>query len=618
MSLMLPTEQDLHEWVESDLEHLAPDVRSKYDDRKSAIRAVVGAGLTISQAASKFGLNRRTLTKTLKDTQALAEDGKPWGWRACLPRRVRNAKVIEVSEPPLKSGPGAFTQLIRAVPDAGKLLQTYTKPLPTRERRSSGFENFFEKFLTLLRKKIGIEGYPFNTGDRGRRALLSHLRKLRQQTPDIGREAELAEEAQAKQVQEVFAFSVLERLEFDAHRMDCALRMEVEDASGRVVVREISYVWLLVLICAVSRLILGYTIVVGRAYTQVDVLRVFARALRAWEARDLLVPNMQYVAESGIGTVPGTGRLLRGIMTAADNALAHHAKLTTANLTRHFRGVLNLGVPRVPETRGILEALFKKLADGAIRLIPGGFEPARDANTPERATTPYSPEKHPFNSVALHDLLDVIVAAYEVTPLPSLDSQSPMEIVRHHVNSGGWLFESSVSEDDSNKLVTLRTRVTIKGNQKEGRQPYVRYLYARYRAFGLRDRWDQVGQTYEAVMALDDMRHMTLLDKRGEVFARLTALPPWSRTRHDYDLRKLVHRWAKRGLFSIAGADDAIAAYRVFVRKNAAQIPAAMDQFAKHHHLHNSSCDEIEAPRATALVPRGGPVTFDHIKDPTK
>ena len=327
---------------------------------------------------------------------------------------------------------------------------------------------------------------------------------------------------------------------------------------------------------------------------------------------------MNYVPESGVGTSPATGRLLRGILTAADNALAHHAKLTTTNLTQHFRGVINLGVPRVPETRGILEALFKKLEEGAIRHIPGGFEPKRDADTPERSTTPYTPEKHPLNPVAFDDLLDVIIAGYNATPLPSMGNQSPLEIVRRHHSSGGWTFESTLTEEDASKLVTLRTKVTIKGNRKECRQPYVHYLYARYRAFGLRDRWDQLGETYDAVMALDDMRQMTLLDKRGDVFARLTALPPWSRTRHDFDLRRLIHRWVKRGLFSIAGADDAIAAYREFVRKHAGQMPAAADQLAKHNQLHKPPHTDTTAAHPTAFIPRGGLVSFDHIKDPTK
>src|SRR3546814_13526913 len=62
---------------------------------------------------------------------------------------------------------------------------------------------------------------------------------------------------------------------------------------------------------------------------------------------------------------------------------------------------------------------------------------------------------------------------------------------------------------------------------------------------------------------------------------------PWSRTRHDYDLRKLIIRWGNRGLFSIVGVDDAVASYRAFVRAHAGQMPAAADQLGKYWSNHS-------------------------------
>src|SRR5690606_8633054 len=136
----------------------------------------------------------------------------------------------------------------------------FTKPLPTRERRSKAFNDFFERFLALIRKHTDGVGYPFNAPDRGRRSVLEHLQKLRRPLPDLEREAALAEAAQAKQFNEVFRLGPMERLEFDAHRMDCKFSVELEDASGRSQVRQITYVWLLLLIDAVTRLILGYSL----------------------------------------------------------------------------------------------------------------------------------------------------------------------------------------------------------------------------------------------------------------------------------------------------------------------------------------------------------------------
>jgi putative transposase len=616
MNIFPPTEEELDEWDEPELNGRTPQIIAAYNKRKAALRSVV-RGNSMLAAAKANGVQRNTLIKMVNTCAAMAPDGKPWGWRVCLPHRVRVPSAKQTSPVPAKSGPGAFGRLLRALPGVAPMLADFHKPLPTRERRSTAFERLFEKFLAAVRKHTLGVGYPFNAGDKGRRALLEHLKRIRQDLPQSECEEEYTDVTQAKQLKEVFDFGMMERLEFDAHRMDADFCLEVEDGSGKTVLREISYVWLLLIIDAASRLVLGWSLVVGRGYSQIDVLRLFNRALTPWVPRDLLAPEMKYVPESGVGTVVATGRLLRGVLSAIDNAMAHHAKLTTTNATRHMRGVLHLGPAHVPETRGVLEALFRQMENGAIRHLPGGFEPARGADTPKRATTADSAEQHPLNPVALHDLMDVVIAGYNATPLTALGEQSALAVVRRFVSGGGWTFESSRTPADASNLALLRLTVTIKGNRKEGRQPYVNYRRARYRAFGLRDRWDWVGQEVQAVISMEDLRYITLLTVKGDVLVRLTALPPWSRTRHDFDMRKLIIRWSNRGLFSIVGVDDAISAYRTFVRTHAHQLPAAVDQLAKH-----SSCTPLAPTSQTqapvVFAPRGGRVSFDHSKDPTK
>lgn len=617
MTTSLVTEEQLAEWVEPDLTDRSPAVCTEYENRKAALRAVA-CGRSILASAVAHGLNRKSLTKTVRDCMALAPDGKPWGWRACIPHRARVVSVKDAPAVPIAPGSGAFSRLLRALPELELLLAGFSKPLPTRQRRSPAFERFLDKFFAAIRKHTNDIGYPFNSSDRGRRSVLGHIKRLRSEVPASEGEGEQIELMHAKQLKEVFELGVMERLEFDAHRMDADFCVEVDDSSGKTALREISYIWLLVIIDSASRLVLGWSLVMGRGYSQIDVLRVFTRSLLPWEPRELLAPEMKYVPESGIGTMPATSRLQRGLMTAADNALAHHAKLTTTNLTRHLRGVLSLGPAHVPETRGILEALFRQLEHGAIRHLPGGFEPARDRDTPKRSTNADTAHKHPLNPVALHDLMDVVIAGYNTTPLASLSDQSPIELVRRQGNSGSWTFESSHTETDANNLTCMRLPVRIKGNRKEGRQPFVNFMRARYRAFGLRDRWDLVGKEFRGVISMDDLRYITVLDEHGDVFVRLTALPPWSRTRHDYDLRKLIIRWGNRGLFSIVGVDDAVAAYRSFVRTHAGQMPAAADQLGKYWSCHSNAGSESKSPATPKFAPRGGSVSFDHVKDPIK
>ena len=616
MSRCIPTEDDIEHWIEPDLQTFLPDVVQEYERRKKAFTAVI-RGKSIVAAANDNEVNRKTLTKMLSDCTQLSRDGREWQWRVCLPNRARTQKDTEVPKVPDGPRPGAFTQLLRAIPELPSLLAGYTKALPTRERRSPAFEKFLEKFLATIRKVTQGVGYPFNAGDKGRRSIQTHIQKLRQELPIDDSEEEQTELIHAKQLKEVFQFNVMERLEFDAHRMDADFVVEVEDANGVTALRQISYVWLLLVIDSVSRLVLGWSLVIGRGYSQVDVLRVFMKSLLPWEPRELLAPEMEYVRDSGIGTIPAVGRLLRGMLTAADNALAHHAKLTTSNLTTHFKGVLSLGPSHVPETRGILEALFRKLEDGAIRHLPGGFEPQRDRDTPKRSTTSEQSDSHPLNLIALGDLLDVIICGYNFTPLAALGDRTPIDVVRTHVNGGGWAFESPQSDKDAFKLAQMRVPITIRANRKKRRQPFVNFIRARYRAHGLMDRWDLVGKKFQGVLNFEDLRYIDVLDEHGDLFVRLTALPPWSRTKHDLDLRKLIIRWTNRKLFSIVGVDDAVDAYRTFVRRNVTAMPAAVDQTAKYHQHHQSRSAKTATP-TPVYVPRNGLFNFDNMKDPIK
>src|SRR3546814_15131502 len=77
--------------------------------------------------------------------------------------------------------------------------------------------------------------------------------------------------------------------------------------------------------------------------------------------------------------------------------------------------------------------------------------------------------------------MDVVIAGYNATPLASLSDQSPIELVRRQGNSGSWSFESSHTDTDANNLTCIRLPVRIRGNKKQGRQPFVNFMCARYR-----------------------------------------------------------------------------------------------------------------------------------------
>ena len=82
-------------------------------------------------------------------------------------------------------------------------------------------------------------------------------------------------------------------------------------------------------------------------------------------------------------------------------------------------------------------------------------------------------------------------------------------------------------------------------------------------------------------------------------------------------MRKLINRWTNRGLFTIKGVDDAVAAYRKFVRKNIISMPGAVDQTVKYPQHHKRSMKK-PASVSAVFTPRDGLFSFDDSKDPCK
>jgi hypothetical protein len=73
---------------------------------------------------------------------------------------------------------------------------------------------------------------------------------------------------------------------------------------------------------------------------------------------------------------------------------------------------------------------------------------------------------------------------------------------------------------------------------------------------------------------------MSLWDDDGNLLVVLEALRPWGAP-HSLQQRSAVLKCTKRGLLTIDGTDDALAAYHAFVRTKASEIQWAADAYLK-------------------------------------
>lgn len=610
---------DIRRYENPNPESLPDERRADYIQRRDAQLAVLN-GASVRSAAKKYKVNRQTLKDIGIKFHMLGPDGRPLGFRACIPWAFRKEASTQGSDspPPTSKAPGAFAKVVTATPGAQDLIDNYSAPLPTGKRKNHKFDSLHKKLKAAIRRKHGGNVYPFDTPDHGRRALLEYIKRQRRQRK--GAHAPEVEESKpdVRRLSQIFQLKPLDRIEYDGHTIDVDWRMSIPTADGGMVVRTIKQVTLLAAICAVSRYLLGYVLKFG-AYSQLDVLQLFHDLLLPWHPRQLVVPNMVYAPGAVLGPPAACdGRALRGSLLAKDNAYAHHAEAAKGNLLLHHRGVLNYGPAHVPEIRPIIEAFFHRIEQGALRGIAGAFHPATGAAADRIATTPFSSEEYPVHWEAFRDLMDVIASGHNVTPHSGIAERLPADVVRAHVASGAWTFETADAQADAQQLLTLRIHPTVRGSKTAGgKLPYVEWQGAIYRSPVLDTARKRVGKRQDADVYLGDVRHMVLLSADGTMWSKLLALPPWDQTPHSLDERKKVKAARNRGLIRIAGVEDALAAYHEFVHGQALDGQGSVESYA---HSATSQSRGYQPPSNPPhpkrdITPRSGNFSFDGRKD---
>ncbi|WP_343821539.1 hypothetical protein ISN75_10860 [Dyella marensis] len=188
-----------------------------------------------------------------------------------------------------------------------------------------------------------------NTKDKGRRAFSRFVRRIRRKAIVDGAPSNSTVEMRSiTRLHQLFTLRPFDRVEFDAHRLDVKATMRIPDARGEMIVVPISAIWILALIEVASTACLAWKLVIGQAYSALDVAQCFASSMRRWEPRALVVPDMQYAPGSMMpSNIAPFDPVSIGLLTAMDNAKAHKSKLPVDSWLRVHHGVINYGPPHV-------------------------------------------------------------------------------------------------------------------------------------------------------------------------------------------------------------------------------------------------------------------------------
>jgi hypothetical protein len=592
-----------------------PDaIRPMWKKRELALAAVFG-GASIQEASKYFEVDRTTLTRMVQIAPRTAPDGKPYGYRVCVPYLRIQTPSHDTQTMPVNARANAFNHLLAVHPELSSRITKYTAPLPAHNEPSQKFENLFREFKKFLKQKNLALFYPLNSPDEGRRALLNWLKRYRKALKDSEMSVNEDGSFTITRFDQVFLLVPLSRGEFDAHKIDNDSYGYVPAPDGTWISKKLSAIWILASLDVCSLCAFPPHVIVSKSYDFVDVLEALSKILKPWEKRDLIVPKLKYPSGAWMPTmVGGYDKIFRLASLAADNAFAHNAKITTTNLGEHMLGVVNLGYPGVPEGRPNIEAYFKRIKHAVLDFIAGGSKPANTRGGEKVQVSDKAGGDYPVFTEALRDLVDIETAAYNITPHPSLQNRTPKEVFEAHLNAGMWTTQSAYTERHAKEILAVHLKVTIRGNKDKGVLPHVKSEYGKYRAKNLNKRYDLVGKTFTATIYADEAHRMHLWDENGSLFVLLHALRPWQMP-HTLKQRVEICKCVRNGLLAIEGTDNAVAAYHDFVRAKAVELQWATDAYVRNNlhetHAVGPSTKSTPFSHLTSLAdlkPLGGPV----------
>ncbi|MBB3814758.1 hypothetical protein FHY12_000203 [Xanthomonas arboricola] len=605
---------DLEAWFMPKESELTEDLRPRFRNACAALTAVLTGQCAIARAAADHGLCRKRLRHMLLLASETAPDGRAFGYRVCVPWGTYQRRPLgqSTTKMPRQAGAHALTGLLGAQPTIRGWVDEFDHPLPPG-RPPKVFQRLHKRITAELKRLDLHDCYPLNQPDKGRRALLRFLRNRRMIVS--GGDWDTQGEAVSR-LQDIFLQAPFTRTELDGHRIDIEAVLGVRLPNGGTSQRPITSLWLLVEVEAASRAVVGWALRVGRAYNNLDVAHCLAMSLRPWARRVLTIPGLDYAPGAGLPSGLLTHqRGWRSRLVAMDNAKAHLAIDLEQSVCRARGGMLVFGKAHQPRSRPIVEQLFSRLERGALREVPGGFEPATRLGEDKMRISNFSPGDHPIQLHLFEELLDVIIANYNATPHSALGDISPLQFLQmHRPRAFDFRVETENDGDDAVDMGSVLVPVIVKGNRDDGVMPHVNYAYTRYRSPDLDNKWELVGKRVLARVNRHDLRTLLLMRSVTTPLCVVRAAAPWNRTVHDETTRKMIMQWTKlRKDFSIVGAECAVQAYVDFLRATAPTSQQAVDQLARMQQLHDGSPPSrpVAALQQPLRMPPGGWICLD-------
>lgn len=585
----LPQElRDTRLWRKVDATVLNEGERQRFERMQPAVEAYIATG-QLSAISEEHDVAPEEIIRSLNRCVALAPDGSIMGWAALLKsERIgpyqRGAELPTGLPGRAKGFVGAFSAFLAGHPEIKQKLDSLILKKDKRgivHEACIAAKTVHATFVRLC-DEAGLtwENYPLNSRSRGRRSVERYMVDLINENLAEGTRARFGADAASRlrvgtghprRVQSVAPYDLVG---LDAHKIDCIGTVRIQGPAGPQWI-PMERLWIVPVLEQECRAVLGYSVGIRTECSAGTIENALRSALTRWHPRQLSVPGMVYLPNAGMPS--GIFSELAGCgwnTLTIDNAAAHFAKSIAERARRRIGCMVTYGAIGRWDHRAVMERLMLTLEKYGFQRLPsttgtGPSDPRRD--DPVRKAVAAKIEWE-----ILLDIIDVLMANYNVTPTEALGNRAPLSALRDHLHDSTPTFlprplpPPSACQPD---IGIVAERKTVRGNQKKGRRPYLCIDRVNYTSPLLAKSMALIGRELLVHIDESDMRTVHAYFASGEELGVLSAGGGWARTKHTREMRKLVNSLRSSGELSLHPGQDPIEAALAYVA-NAAYADA--------------------------------------------
>ncbi|MCD1257648.1 hypothetical protein B5M42_002190 [Paenibacillus athensensis] len=523
--------------------------------------------------------------------------GLIWGFRAIIPKKriseyYRKASTTRApgASTTTKGLNGAFSKLLDTNPHIKEQIDKafLQRRIIIDEIPIVKGNLIHRHFVDLCKKSgIGLQDYPFNTKDMGKRSLYRYLKSLKNihfsaAAKSYGKEAARRSKLMHDNVdlQSPMIVRPYQRVQFDGHRIDALFSITFTTLEGDTITEILDRVWLLIIIDEATRAVLGKHLSLNKEYTADDVLLCIKDAVVPHTKRELTISGLTYLESGGFpsSVIPEAEWGLWDELSF-DNGKSNLSKMVKDRLHHIVECRVNPGPVGFPEKRGIIERFFRTLEDRGYHktITTTGSNPSDPLrNNPEKQA-----KKFNISIDELEEITEVLISDYNGIPHGGINNFTPLELMRQRIARG---MEPRVMEPDKRKeasFLTIQTTRTVQGSITKGKRPLIHFFGVDYRSEVLSRSPNLIGSQLTLVVNVEDLRAIRVFLKDGSDLGYLTAAGHWGISPHTLRERKAILRAKEKREIFFTKYDDPMSVFRQHIKAKAKTNKSARSLLAQ-------------------------------------